>query len=322
MDNTTISESDPTQVGPVTKSFNIILGSSAFLLNSILLLVLWFDPLKKFRTPGTVLVTSLAVTDGLTGLFVVLRMVMILNGLHHIEWLVAFFLRFSTWTMQCSLFTILFITWERLFAVAFPICFKIQVTKSRTFLLQLTVWLTIPILLNLSLIIKDTDTAGRITFIAILFLDVVCLFLIATGYCAVYKVLKQRELSMGKYGDPGGTPQNEAVTRKRRALTENKRLTNTFLIITVILLVTVLPVIVLSGIATMCTEKCSLYVWKLYFTLEPIVLINYIVNPLLYAFQLPTYRRAFLVVFRCRKIPGTVRPELNEPKSPSNAEEI
>ena len=280
------------------------------ILNSLLLLVLYFDPLNKFRTPGTILVTNLAITDGLTGIFILLRMGFALKGHYHFNGAVKLFYFSTLCTMECSLFTVLFIAWERLFAVAFPIRFKVHVTKTRTFLLSLSSWILSPILLNLSVI--TGDHSGRVAFTTFPILNVLVIVLILAGYCSIYKILKRKEINMGLYGAPCGTPGNHTQLIKRKSMIENKRLTNTFLFITIILLITILPMIILSSIAIMCSEECAGKALEIYFRLEPWTLLNFNVNPLVYAFQLPTYRQAFLTVFRCRNKPSEVHPEVIE----------
>jgi hypothetical protein len=305
MNNT---EWSPGDIHMAIVGLNIILGSSAMLLNFLLLLVLYCDPIKKFRTPGTVLVTNLAITDGLTGLFLVLRMVFTLSGYYQT---MTYFYYSTSSTMQSSLFTVLFITGERFFAVAYPVGFKVHVTKLRMFLLSLVGWVVPPILLNLSVITGD-GSKYRISFLTFASLNFLLISLIIAGYCRVYKLLKQQEINMGRYGEPCGTPRNQSIKRKRITLTENKRLTKTFLVITIILMITVLPMIFLTSIIALCSTECATMAIKAYFLLEPVLLINFNVNPLVYAFRLPTYRQAFLTVFRCRKNANAVQPEVIE----------
>jgi hypothetical protein len=213
--------------------------------------------------------------------------------------------------MQSSLFTVLFITGERFFAVAYPVGFKVHVTKLRMFLLSLVGWVVPPILLNLSVITGD-GSKYRISFLTLASLNFLLISLIIAGYCRVYKLLKQQEINMGRYGEPCGTPRNQSIKRKRITLTENKRLTKTFLVITIILMITVLPMIFLTSIIALCSTECGTMAIKAYSLLEPVLLINFNVNPLVYAFRLPTYRQAFLTVFRCRKNANAVQPEVIE----------
>ena len=303
----------PKDVHIVTLYSNIVIGSSAIILNSILLLVLYFDPFKKFRTPGTVLVANLALSDALTGLFITLRMVFFLIGAFDEAHLLIFFIYSTLNTVQVSLLTVLFITLERLFAVAFPIRFKLQVTKMRTFLLSLGGWAFSITLLNVCLFVIDKDNFFTpVTFLTSAGLNFFIICLIIIGYCGVYKLLKRKEQDMGRYGAPCGTPacHKASIKRKQNSLTENKKLINTFRVITIILLITVLPMMILTSVAAACSPECATRALQFYFKYEPISLINFNVNPVIYAFQLPTYRKAFLTVFRCRKPSNAVHPGL------------
>ena len=301
----------------ITIAFNIAIGSSALLLNAILLLVLYRDPFKKFRTPGTILVTNLSIADGLTGLFTVLRMVFSLHGFHQPKGVMIVFSYSTFLTIQCSLFTVLFIAWERVFAVSYPIRFKLYVTKKRTFMLSVTAWAFSLILTNLPEIIFPENVSNRLTFLIFGCFNFLIILLIIAGYYAVYKVLKQKESDMGRYGAPGDTPPGVltgSLKRKRNHLTENKRFMKTFYVITAILLITVLPMIILTSTAAICPRKCAWRALWIYFRVEPVLLLNFLVNPLVYAFQLPAYRQAFLTLFRCRKQLHEVEPaniELN-----------
>ena len=306
--NSTSSECYFNKFGMAVKGFNITFGTSATLLNSILLLVLYADPFKKFRTPGTILVANLAIADGLTGLFALLRMLFSITGCpRHMNMLIYY----STMcTMQCSLFTVLLITAERFFAVAFPIRFKLHVTKLRVFFLSLLAWAISILLLELSVIFRDAS--AKISFLVFGTLNLLIIFSVIAGYCAIYKTLKRKEMEMGRYVEPCGTPRSGSVKRKGIKLTEHKRLVNTFLVITIILSISVLPMIILTAIASMCSEECKFRALQAYFVMEPLLLINFNVNPLVYAFQLPTYRQAFLTVFKCRKHSREIHPEHSE----------
>lgn len=307
MNNT---EKFPSGTDLITMGFNIAFGCSAVVLNSILLLVLYRDPLNKFRTPSTVLVTNLAIADALTGLFVMTRTILMLQeDFNPIGF--GFILYFTLWAMQCSFFTVLFIAWERLFAVTYPLRFRNYVTKVHMFLLSLAGWLISFVLSNLPLIAGDS--AGKLIFLTFGILNFVITCFIVTAYYFIYKVLKRKQLEMERYGDPCDTPRRNigSLGRKRSALSENKRLINTFLVITVILLLTGFPMMVLMSTVALCSTKCSIAAYKILLTYEPLLMLNFIVNPLVYAFQLPTYRQAFLTVFRCTKQSNVIQPEMN-----------
>ena len=305
MNNTTTFEAEwPTHI-PRTHiandCFTFILGTSALVLNSMLLLVLHRDPFNKFRTTMTILVANLAICDALTGLIISIRVAcwvwlsykeysLTLHVAHEYLYLS------RQWAIQCSLVTVMFISWERLFAIAFPIRCKVYVTKTRTFLLCVISWLLSPILIVLGLIL--TNTFFRVLLVGVDCLNGLMVILIVVGYCCIYRALKRKEQDIGRYDEPAGTPCN---TIKRKNLAENRRLTNTFLVITVILLITVVPTITISMIMHYCAVKCVNHDVKLFSRFEPVWLVNFSANPIVYAFQLRVYRQAFLAVFGCKR---------------------
>ena len=288
-------------------ALNLIFGTSAVVLNFMLLLVLYRDPLKNFRTPMTVLVANLAITDTITGVFILARTVcwlwinhkefsLTLLALHDI------FYHGREWGIQCSLFTVMFITWERFFAVAFPIRFKIYVTKTRTFLLSLIGWLLSPILIALSMILADLSY--RVFLFGVNILNYLMIILVALGYCSIYKALRKKEREIGRYNEPSGSPSNQSNPLNRASLTANKRLSNTFLVITIILMITVVPSTIMTTVHLGCSLECRERAVNLYFKLEPLWLVNFRANPLAYAFHLPIHRQAFLAVFGCKRRPS------------------
>lgn len=295
-----------------TLVFTLIFSSLAAVFNSFLLLILLCDPFREFRTPSTVFVANLAVADLLTGFFSILKTTIILtNGLstiYNTGWIVA---SSGIWTMQCSLFTVLLITGERLLAVSKPLHFRSLVTSRRTLLLSISTWVLS--LLNCSASTFANDKTFYFSFLFTSIFNFIAVILTVLGYFVLYKALKNKNNEINRYAVPDNsqtsTTDTASLRRKKKAFSDNKKLVNTFLMVTVVMILTVLPVSILAIIFVFCPWNCGNII-NIIFKYEPLVMINFVVNPIIYAFRLPQYRKAFWSVIRCARPSNVVRPGL------------
>ena len=122
--------------------------------NGLLLLAIWKDPFKTFRTPNTFFVIGLAVADFLTGittcpltafedigLYISVKrrdssIIPSLQKAGHFAHLI------SAATMNSSYIILLLFTWSQFTAINFPFKHKVLVTKGRVIASVILTWVT------------------------------------------------------------------------------------------------------------------------------------------------------------------------------------
>ena len=213
--------------------------------------------------------------------------------------------------MQCSILTVLLITMERLLAVMNPTKFKTLLTKSRCFLLSLATWL-LPFLDLTFIVLIAAHTLKIYLLYSLINLLAICL--VVLGYFHLYKLLKRKRQEIVRYAVPE-TDENSrngdsasSLRRRQRTFAENKRLVNTFLMVTAVLVISMVPITLVYMVLALCSIDCSIMAWYIAVKYEPFVMLNFIANPVIYAFRLPQYRKAFWTVLKCARHTTTVSP--------------
>ena len=112
------------------------IGGLSLLTNGILLLILYLDPLKKFRTTTSYLITSLTISDFLTGGVACSSTFKIPLVIPSLLWA----------TFLISSFTIFFMSCERLVVVVYPFKAKRLITKRRIRVFIAANWLVSSVL--------------------------------------------------------------------------------------------------------------------------------------------------------------------------------
>ena len=299
------------RVGVSTTTLNILFSSLAVTFNSILILVLIRDPFREFRSASTVFVANLAVADLFTGIFTMLKSVLFCLEIQLSNIALIYSYHASAYTMQCSIFTVLLITMERLLAVMNPTKFKTLLTKSRCFLLSLATWL-LPFLDLTFIVLIAAHTLKIYLLYSLINLLAICL--VVLGYFHLYKLLKRKRQEIVRYAVPE-TEENSkngnsapSLRRRQRTFAENKRLVNTFLMVTAVLVISMVPITLVYMVLALCSIDCSIMAWYIAVKYEPFVMLNFIANPVIYAFRLPQYRKAFWTVLKCARHTTTVSP--------------
>ena len=299
------------RVGVSTTTLNILFSSLAVTFNSILILVLIRDPFREFRSASTVFVANLAVADLFTGIFTMLKSVLFCLEIQLSNIALTVSYNASAYTMQCSIFTVLLITMERLLAVMNPTKFKTLLTKSRCFLLSLATWL-LPFLDLTFIVLIAAHTLKIYLLYSLINLLAICL--VVLGYFHLYKLLKRKRQEIVRYAVPE-TEENSkngnsapSLRRRQRTFAENKRLVNTFLMVTAVLVISMVPITLVYMVLALCSIDCSIMAWYIAVKYEPFVMLNFIANPVIYAFRLPQYRKAFWTVLKCARHTTTVSP--------------
>lgn len=203
-------------------------------------------------------------------------------------------------TIEASLMSLVFLSIERVVAVCYPLTCKIIVSVKRTIVTLCVIWI-----FACSCGVFITLDAIKTQFaLTIVFEVCVVIFLASQAYII---------LKMGQRKRSHLVCDSEVSSYTRKYLQTqrtNDHVTTVVFLLVVIVVVTILPYMVASQIFLLSAVKLrSPLDVKTQGTLRkfisyylPIELLNFIVNPIVYAYRLRRYREAFIKTFSFKKI--------------------
>ncbi|XP_028394272.1 adrenocorticotropic hormone receptor-like [Dendronephthya gigantea] len=264
-----------------------IQGSLGILFNGVLLFVFWRNKTPEFRVGTCYVIGNLALADCLTGVAVLL----LASGYEPIE---SFQISMIWTTIEASLMSLMFLSLERFLAFYYPLMSKSIVTVKRTIIVIIIIWF-FAIICGVFVNLYTTESQFAMTIIYEL---CVIVFLLSQGY--VLLKMQQR-----KRGDLFCDRDVSIVTRKHIYKQQiNNHVTIVVLILIIVVVVTVLPYMVATQIfilsqlrITSLSDKTKDVIRKFIIYFYPVELLNFIVNPIIYAYRLKRYRQAFFYAF-------------------------
>ena len=251
---------------------------------------------KSLRTPFTYFILHLAVTDFLVGAVTEPTSVV-----YHI--MEAYSVS-SPRALRClqvlyflpctvSVFSILALTLERCFAISKPFKYRQRVRNSRVFLASGVIWLLSPVFL------VPYFSMGYRAY-SFVFANVVILLtfcIVVYAYLKIIRAIRRRK-KFRKESLQGLCPANQKAT-----LFEEK-MTSTFILILILFAVCYVTPCLLMYVMNLCKPcSCDVVHW-LRDTTFLAVTFNSAINPFLYAWRLPSFRRGLRAV-----MPGCKPPK-------------
>ena len=263
------------------------IGGLSLLTNGILLLILYLDPLKKFRTTTSYLIISLTISDFLTGGVACASTFKIPLVIPSLLW----------GTFLISSLTIFFMSCERLVVVVYPFKAKRLITKRRIRVFIAASWLVSSVLGGLmrGLPQPQNDYLQLTLFSTILIL---VLLMVVMYFAIIWHTKHKPKFSLE-------LKCNRAVTIAQR----EQRLRAVILLLVAVLIVTVVPYLTVMAAFAGYRIFSDLRLvpngfrdfWHYYF---PVGLLNFVVNPVIYAWRLQDYRQSLFFYFRKSRRPG------------------
>lgn len=279
-----------------------IFGILAIILNGVLLLSMYNERKKIFVTRASYLVANLAVADCLNGLF----LVVLQQPIGEIEYRSDVRARIqlpSVWTALCmSYFTVLVMAAERSVVIMRPMDWSALLTIRRTIISILAVWI-------LSIIaggvMYNDKYRYHAQFFICLFVEI-CAVLFLTTHVYISCLLYRRDKHRANVNED---PDQDTP---RLAPSENisqRKITIVVSILLVILIVTMLPYFVCLQVFTIqntfddtVASKIDLDVYgRAYLYTDAFLYVNFFANPIIYAWRLRMYRKAFYSLLRRHK---------------------
>lgn len=282
----------------------VVMSALTISTNVLLLSAIWKDPLKCFRTPTTYFIIGLAAMDLLTAtstepFFAIFYFLRYLQGpqeaLARHPWLVRIYeigQHVSTVTISTSFLIVLALSWSQYIAIRYPHRYKIWVTRKRV--VVSTVLILVYFLLFSLLPYAGIDMLTYLKVDLILHPTLISIILLVTLvllYRSFHRQIKQRSALM-------------RATRK--TITDN--LERQFTIVTLylagILLASALPHVIIQYVylyKDFNDEADNDYISIAIRIRDLLLFLKVALDAFIYAWRLPTYRRALRKTIRLRK---------------------
>ena len=263
-------------------------------------------PFKSLRTPFTYFILNLAVTDLLVGAVTEPTSVVYhLMEAHSVSSpaLIRFLQVMYFLPCTVSVFSILALTLERCFAISKPFQYRQSVKQSRVLLASGIIWLLSPVFL------APYFSMGYRAF-SFVFANAVILLTFCIVVYAYFKIVKamRHRRKFRKESLVG------LCTANQKTNLFEEKLTITFISILILFAVCYVTPCLLMYIMNLCMQcSCSFIHW-LRDTTFLAVTFNSAINPFLYAWRLPSFRRALKAVMPgCKHhstLAGSSQPEV------------
>ena len=273
-----------------------IFGILAVILNGVLLLSMYNERNKIFVSRISYLVANLAVADCLNGLFLIVLQQPIKDIEYKSEVRKNIQLPF-VWTAFCVSFcTLLLMAAERLIVITLPMVWSTILTIRRTIISILAVWV-ISIIAGAVMYNDKYRYYGQ--FFICLFVEISALCFIVTHFYILW--LLHRRDKHRAIANEVEDPDQEAPCLTASENIAQRKVTIVVSILLVVLIVTCVPYFILLQMFTVnntfdptVASKVDLEVYTTaYFYTDSLTYINFFANPIIYAWRLRMYRKAF-----------------------------
>ena len=178
-----------------------------------------------------------------------------------------------------SIFALTVISLERLYSVALPNWHR-TTPKDIYTLLVVVIW-SLAVVMAIFRIVFSVNLINPQTLhyimIVVLFL---CLLVICLAYVVIWIKVKLR-----------------FHEKTKKSVEKDRKLAMTLLIVTAIFMITWLPFYVINITYAFCSETCQQTPFNVVFFSKLLHYSNSFVNPIIYAFKIPEFRRALLTLF-------------------------
>ena len=267
----------------------LAIGGLSVLTNGILLVILYLDPLKKFRTTTSYLIISLTISDFLTG-GVACAYAFARADAFFVTDVILYV------TILSSTFAIFFMACERLVVVTYPLKAKSLITRRRIRLFIAANWLASSVLGGLMGALPHSQKS-YLRFSLFSAILILVLVLVVIYFMIIWRTKHRPTFSS-----------ETMCTRSLRIIQREQRLTRALLLLIAVLMVTVVPYFTAHTVDTgylifsdhIYVPYGVMFMAKYYF---PIELLNFVVNPIIYAWRLPDYRQSLYFYLRKSRHP-------------------
>ena len=276
----------PTEVSITTMVIAIIFVIATVPGNLMVILAVLLDPNKNLRSPFTLLIANLAVTDLIVGALV--EPLSINTHYREAQGLSISMSWFSqsVYFLCCtaSLLSLAALTVDRYLAITKPLWYRANTSYLRVGIAAALVWIFSSCFTSLFFIV------GFVAY-AFVFANITMfctIFIFFFSYIRIFQYAKNQIAQIDQMHDS----QSEQNKARQRAIVMENKLTKTYLIMLAVFLSCYIPSCIMIYLMNLChTCSCELIHWLRDFHFV-FITVNSLINPFLYAFRLPNFKSA------------------------------
>lgn len=270
-----------------------ILSLAGFVCNLLLVICMVKDPLNVFRNPSSYLIANLAIGDieSCAGQLVVQT----LSLFGHVDTaMVAFNNGLTFFGPDLSLMCLLSLAGERYLCITRPILYRMNFTTSKIASVLAVIWfLHISRIVAINYCIPRGIVGLQDVKKYTLLLYAVCVFFSFVGnVLTLHHMKKNATQSRALREGTGNESQNTGTSRTKR------KFVVTMVIVTSCMAVTIVPFTILMFVAEIQDVSLPPEVIE---TVRITYFINFVINPALYFWRMPRYRKSIIAVLLCKK---------------------
>ena len=306
-------------ISQVVLSF--MFATPAVLSNALLLITIYRDPNRNQRiwqNPVTLLVVNLSICDLLAGLIPgftsIYYNISMLRGRtkESLSGILLFLTVTAVVTNIVSSGTIAAMAFDRMTAVASPLQYKARVTKAKIKVFIAVIWLYSMLFSSLPLM-----GVGRSLFV-LLYCHIhvsVPLITLPVVYWKTFRALRLHNNQVQDVADGHGREQMDMFHKNRE-----RKMISAFLLVLVLFYVALAPQFIAQNMLVFYPLYLNQESFRSFLLASNnLILVNCSLNPFIYAWRIPNYRRAFREVFSgcgCRSCNAVVNHPVNENANP------
>lgn len=272
--------------------FGFTLSAVTVVANFILLATTCKDPQRTLRTPPCLLIANLSVSDFLVGLCVVSLVAFrdVYRSLHQQVPLPREVRTFASYVLCTTLFvssaTMVALSATCFVAINNPIEYKTKITKKRIYKFVASIWV-----ISLLMCFLPATNISEKTYKLVYIHTHISLpaILLTVIYVKGFHALARRTRELQANGQV-------SIENNRRALARERNMAVTVLIILAMFFLTYLPQFIMIHLVYFC-DSCEISDESIIFheidvVSSRFVFLNSAINPFIYAWRMPKYRRA------------------------------
>ncbi|XP_028393445.1 alpha-1A adrenergic receptor-like [Dendronephthya gigantea] len=247
------------------------------------------DPLKCFKNSGTYLVGNLAISDLLTSLISPIYFV----HRHFLGTWHSVLLFAKHVCMSESIFTIAIISMDRFLMTVYPIKYRILMEGKRLIVWLICTWLISFGISTKVFLLDPLNKIGEVATLVINFFAGAVIIFSCVMYGLTYYKLKKQYRNFA--------PENISNRQGQARVMKEKRFLRTISFVACIQIVCILPSATFFNFRIFQAPLMdSPSAWITTHILYGLFYLNFAVNPLVYIWRLPNYRKTFYLLYCCK----------------------
>ena len=283
---------------------DFILATLTICGNLLLLITILFDPLRCLRTPTTYLIANLAFSDFLSGLLIGYGRAVV-EYLQYVDeaepkWIAIVINVGGGATLVSGIWTVIALALDRYLAVTSPLHYSERVTARRVILYILLSW---PLAMSLPAPYSFAGNSWPIVLLAFSHTHfTIPVLLLLVVYFRIFRSLSRRRSELLRL-----TSSISTMTL-RHTLERERKMASTSLMILVLFCASFLPFYIKIQMLNFCKCLDSRPYRKFSFVVHIFLYLSSLMDPFMYAWRVPKFRRSLRECLKIKKRNTAVRP--------------